>query len=176
MISELRSDAEWEASAAVTKPFRVLFVCMGNICRSPAAGIIFRRMAADAGMAGLVESDSAGTIGNHAGSPPDYRMAKTLKTRGYVVDGTARRVTAADLESFDLVLAMDDDNYADLLTLSKSGVHRAEIRKFVEFCTRHTERAVPDPYYGGPEGFERVADILEDGCAGLLAYLCKALH
>jgi len=101
-------------------------------------------------------------------------MAATLRARGYVVAGTARRVTRADLEHFDLVLAMDDENFGDLVKLAKHDVSLTpKIHKFVEFCERHTTSLVPDPYYGGPEGFERVADILEDGCHGLLAFLNK---
>ena len=175
VISELRLHGKRQASTrmAKTKPFRLLFVCMGNICRSPAAEIIFRRMAADAGLSDRVEVDSAGTIGFHAGTPPDPRMARTLKTRGYTVEGAARQVTAKDLEEYDLVLAMDDENYEALRSLAANSGEVAKIRKFVEFCSRHTERAVPDPYYGGPDGFERVADLVEDGCEGLLAHLPK---
>jgi protein-tyrosine phosphatase len=173
VISALPWGGEWKASAPVTKPFRILFVCMGNICRSPAAEIIFRRMVADEGLSDRVEIDSAGTIGNHAGAPPDHRMAKVLKARGYVVEGTARQVTAADLANFDLVLAMDDENYADLR--ATAGKNASKVRKFVKFCTRHAVRGVPDPYFGGAEGFERVVDILEDGCEELLAYLREFL-
>jgi protein-tyrosine phosphatase len=149
---------------------------MGNICRSPSAEIIFRQMVADAGLTARIEIDSAGTIGSHAGSPPDRRMADALRARGYAISGTARRVTYADLEHFDLILAMDDNNYDDLISLAqKNAGLTPKIRRFVEFCARQNTPLVPDPYYGGPEGFERVADILEDGCQGLLDFLRKAI-
>ena len=148
-------------------PFKVLFVCMGNICRSPAADIVFHKVVADAGCDGDFEIDSAGTIGYHAGSPPDHRMAATLVVRGYRIHGKARRVTAADLDRFDLVLAMDRDNEHELHHLA-SPANRHKIRRFTEFCTGHDAADVPDPYYGGQQGFEHVVDLIEDGCAGLL--------
>jgi len=132
-------------------------------------------MAVNGGLADRLEIDSAGTIGNHAGSPPDYRMAKSLKARGYVVEGVARRVRAEDLEKFDLILAMDDENYDYLQSLARRVGHAEKIRKFVEFCSRHTTPVVPDPYSGGPEGFELVADILEDGGEGLLGHVRNQL-
>lgn len=153
------------------KPIRILFVCMGNICRSPAAEIIFRRMVDEAGLAGGVEIDSAGTIGYHVGNPPDARMAATLSARGYAIQGSARKVTAADLADFDLVLPMDEDNEESLRHLSGNCEHGGRIRPFVSFCTEHPVPHVSDPYYGGSRGFEEVGDIIEDGCRGLLAHL-----
>lgn len=153
--------------SANRKPFRILFVCMGNICRSPAADIVFHRVAADAGLDGRVMIDSAGTHGYHTGSPPDHRMAATLRKRGYTIHGKARHVKAGDLDDFDLVLAMDADNERELLRLA-TPANRHKVRRFTDFCSQHSVREVPDPYYGGPAGFEHVADIIEDGCAGLL--------
>ena len=151
--------------------FRVLFVCMGNICRSPAAEIVFRSMVSGAGLDGRIEIDSAGTIGYHAGNPPDRRMTATLKTRGYRPHGSARQVRVVDFDNFDLILAMDEDNERDLRRMVRGETKRAEVRSFSSFCANNPLGHVPDPYYGGDEGFERVADIVEDGCRGLLAHL-----
>ena len=157
------------------KPVRILFVCMGNICRSPAAEIVFRRMVDDAGLAGTIEIDSAGTIGYHVGNSPDARVADTLRARGYAIHGRARKVTATDLEDFDLVLPMDEDNEESLRQLCGDGESGEKIRPFVSFCTERLVPHVPDPYYGGSRGFEEVTDIVEDGCRGLLAHLRKRL-
>ncbi len=155
---------------AARKPFRVLFVCMGNICRSPTGDIVFHQVVADAGLGDRVEIDSAGTHGYHVGAPPDHRMAAALKGRGYRIHGNARRVSARDLDTFDLVLAMDADNEAELRTLA-TAANRHKIRRFTGFCTRHQIDEVPDPYYGGAQGFEHVVDIIEDGCHGLLEHV-----
>jgi protein-tyrosine phosphatase len=157
------------------KPFRVLFVCMGNICRSPAAEIVFRNQVTDAGLAEAVEIDSAGTIGYHAGKGPDPRMADTLRRRGYPVAGRSRQVSAEDLAAFDLVLAADAENLADLRRLDRHSAHRDKIRLLVDFCVECEASHVPDPYYGGQGGFEEVADLVEDACAGLLEHVRKQL-
>ena len=154
--------------------FKVLFVCMGNICRSPTGDIVFHQVVDAAGLADRVEIDSAGTLGYHAGSPPDHRMSAALKARGYKIHGQARRVTAADLDRFDLVLAMDGDNEAELLALA-TPANRQRVRRFTEFCSCHEIDEVPDPYYGGPQGFEDVVDIIEDGCAGLLDHVRREI-
>ena len=156
------------------KPIRVLFVCMGNICRSPAADIVFRHMVARGRPADRIEIDSAGTIGYHAGNPPDPRMSAELASRGYPVNGSARQVTRADLDDFDFVLAMDDDNVDDL-TASTARAPAAEKSCPSSPTAPNTVRDVPDPYYGGRSGFARVADIVEDGCRGLLDELRKQL-
>jgi protein-tyrosine phosphatase len=150
------------------KPFRVLFVCMGNICRSPAGEIIFRQLVADAGRSDAIEIDSAGTLGYHQGDPPDARMAATLRAHGYSVTGRARQIRAADLADFDLIVTMDEDNLDAVRTLDRTGQFRAKIRPLVGFCQTHDAPRVPDPYYGGQQGFERVIELLEDGCAGIL--------
>lgn len=149
---------------------RVLFVCMGNICRSPAAEIVFRHMIAAAGLEHRIDIDSAGTIGYHAGNPPDRRMSATLKARGYTAHGRARQVRVADFDEFDLILPMDGENEADLRRMARD-VRRAKIRPFSSFCADNPLGHVPDPYYGGAQGFEQVADIVEDGCRGLLEHL-----
>jgi protein-tyrosine phosphatase len=146
----------------------ILFVCMGNICRSPAGENVMRRLLQDAGLEQRVRCDSAGLIGYHTGDPPDARMRAAGQRRGLPMTGVARQVTRADLDAFDLVLAMDDDNFAGLMKLA-SATNRHKVVKFCSFCTRHPDREVPDPYYGGAEGFDHVLDLMEDGCGTLLA-------
>ena len=155
-------------STASRKPFRVLFVCMGNICRSPAAEIIFRSLVAAAGRSAEFEIDSAGTLGYHCGEAPDARMAATLDRHGYTVAGRARQIRADDLAKFDLIVTMDEDNLATVRALDPAGRFHDKIRPLVGFCRAHQEARVPDPYYGGQRGFERVIELLEDGCAGIL--------
>ena len=157
------------------KPFRVLFICMGNICRSPAAEIVFRKMVDDAGLAEAIQIDSAGTIGYHAGKGPDPRMAATLKSRGYSIAGRARQVMAKDLDDFDLLLVADRENLADVRRLDPSGQRREKIRLLVEFCENLEASQVPDPYYGGQRGFDEVVDLIEDACGGLLGNIRKRL-
>ncbi len=150
------------------KPYRVLFVCMGNICRSPAAEIIFRKLVADAGRSADIEIDSAGTLGYHHGEPPDSRMAATLERNGYHIAGRARKIRIDDLKSFDLIVTMDEDNLAEVRALDPEGRFHPKIRPLVGYCSTHREARVPDPYYGGQRGFDHVIELLEDGCAGIL--------
>ncbi len=149
-------------------PTRILFVCLGNICRSPAAEIIFRKLAADAGRADAFEIDSAGTIGHHQGSPPDLRMAAALEKRGYSVIGQARHVKLQDLVLFDLIITMDKNNLTDVRALDATGRLHEKIRPLTSFCQNHDDTSVPDPYYGGERGFTHVIALLEDGCGGIL--------
>jgi protein-tyrosine phosphatase len=148
---------------------RILFVCLGNICRSPAAEIIFRHQAAAAGMAGDFHIDSAGIIGHHEGSPPDSRMAAALQRRGFPVTGRARKIHREDLRNFDLIVTMDETNLADVRGLDPNGAFHVKIHPFMSFCRRHNDPRVPDPYYGGQRGFDHVITLLEDGCEGILA-------
>lgn len=150
---------------------RVLFICMGNICRSPAAEIVFRHLVHQQGLEDQFEIDSAGTIGYHRGSPPDSRMSATLKKRGYTITGASRPVTRDDLEHFDLILAADQENLADLRRLDPEGSFSGKIQLLVNYCRRSHPGHVPDPYYGSARGFEEVADLVEDACAGLLEKL-----
>ncbi len=137
---------------------------MGNICRSPAGEAVLRHLAPH-----TFEIDSAGTIGYHTGNPPDERMHRAAATRGIATGGAARQITSEDLRTFDLILTMDPDNraYVDALA-SKTTDATAKIHDFVEYCTEHDVPEVPDPYYGGAEGFEHVLDLLEDGCAEII--------
>lgn len=147
---------------------RLLFVCMGNICRSPAGEGVMKSMVAEAGLSAKVDIDSAGTIGFHAGNPADARMRQAAGRRGYRLESRARQVTRADLDSFDLVLVMDEENRRDVLALARTDEQRSRIVPFCQFCREHDDTAVPDPYYGGEDGFEKVLDLLEDGCCGIL--------
>lgn len=157
------------ASAPASVKTRVLFVCMGNICRSPAAEGVFRALIERAGRADRWEIASAGTIGMHAGELPDARMRAAAARRGYDLRSRARRIDRADFLRFDLILTMDEDNRRNVLALAGDEAERARVHRFVDFCRKQAGvDAVPDPYYGGEVGFERVLDLLEDGCSTLL--------
>lgn len=145
---------------------RVLFVCTGNICRSPTAEGVMRSLVEERGLDGAVEVDSAGTIAYHAGEPPDRRMRRAALDRGYELAGHARQVTRRDLEHFDLIVAMDRDNLAELRLLDGTG--SSNLRLFSDFLPEGSPLDVPDPYYGGHQGFERVVDLVEQGCAAIL--------
>lgn len=157
-------------SPGTDRPLRLLFVCMGNICRSPAAENVMRHQIDQQGLSHAFALDSAGTIGLHAGNRPDARMIEAATRRGIAMTGRARQIVPGDLHEFDWVLVMDRENLADVQDMSRHhGPGQARVVLFGEFCETHRGVAeVPDPYYGGPEGFERVLDLLEDGCAGLL--------
>jgi protein-tyrosine phosphatase len=117
--------------------------------------------------------DSAGTGGYHIGSPPDQRMAVAAARRGIKLKGQARQFQKSDFEEFDLILAMDRENYQDILSLDPQGKYRDKVRLMCDFASHHSDREVPDPYYGGSEGFNKVIDLLLDACAGLLQYVAK---
>jgi protein-tyrosine phosphatase len=152
---------------------RILFVCMGNICRSPTAEGVTRALAEKQGLADEFAFDSAGTHGYHVGHPPDARAHATALKRGYDLSPLkARQVNALDFEHFDYILAMDRDNL-ELLRQACPEEYRDKLGLFLEFSTRQTVDEVPDPYYGGPEGFERVLDLIEDAAAGLLDRMTK---
>lgn len=148
--------------------YKLLFVCLGNICRSPAAENIMNHLVEQAGLSDRIICDSAGTAGYHVGSPPDRRMAIAAKQRGIELQGSARQFTKSDFEEFDLILAMDRENYHNILALDPGGKHRDKVKLMCDFCTRHHLKEVPDPYYGGAEGFNQVIDLLFDACEGLL--------
>ena len=159
-----RSD-EAKAKAMV----RVLFVCMGNICRSPVAEGVFRRMLEGMGLTERVYVDSAGTHSYHAGAPPDPRSQATAMRRDIDIRSLrARKVTVADFAEFDYVLAMDRDNLQHLQALCQTPELRGRIRLLLDYAPHLPEREVPDPYYGGPNGFERVMDLIEEASEGLL--------
>ena len=150
---------------------RVLFCCMGNICRSPSAEGVFRAQLAAAGLHDAVHVDSAGTDGWHAGEAPDARATRHAARRGYdLVSLRARRVEVADFERFDLVLAMDRDNLARLRALCPPR-RQARLRLLMSFAPDAGSEVVPDPYYGGADGFEHVLDLIEQACHGLLEHV-----
>ena len=150
---------------------RILFVCLGNICRSQAAEGIMRRLVADAGLEGVIEVDSAGTYGGHAGELPDARMRRAAVKRGYDLRHRSRRIAEEDFAAFDCIVAMDDTNYEALCRMAPSREAIGKVCRMAEFFgPAYADRTyVPDPYYEGHEGFERVLDMLQEGCANLLA-------
>lgn len=151
---------------------RVLFVCMGNICRSPAAEAAMVKLVQSSGAD--IEVDSAGTIGIHAGERPDSRMRAAGERRGLVFNTRARQVTADDLRpgAFDLVIAMDHENLRDLRRLAKAD--HDHVLLMSDFLSPDWPREVPDPYYGGPQGFETVLDMVEAACPAILRRLGEA--
>ncbi len=158
-----------------TEKISVLFVCMGNICRSPMAEGVFRRRVEEAGLAERIHIDSAGTHAYHVGEPPDPRAQETAARRDIDLSAQrARRVTREDLALFDFVLAMDRDNLSILHDIAEPE-HRERIRLFMEFAPEMKVREVPDPYYGGQGGFDRVLDLVEAASAGLLETIRKRL-
>jgi protein-tyrosine phosphatase len=149
----------------------VLFVCMGNICRSPTAEGVFRQKVADAGLEQKIHIDSAGTIAYHVGHPPDQRAQKAALKRGIDLGPQrARKVSSSDFEQFDFVIAMDSDNHYELEAICPSG-HEHKLHMLMKFAQNWSETEVPDPYYGGSHGFETVLDMVEDAAEGLLLHL-----
>lgn len=155
-------------------PYKLLFVCLGNICRSPAAENIMNHLIAEANLSNQFLCDSAGTSNYHIGSPPDQRMTSAARRRGIQMIGQARQLQRSDLEEFDLILAMDRYNYQDILSLDPSGKHQGKVKLICDFASQYSTKDVPDPYYGGRDGFERVLDLLFDSCQGLLQELVES--
>jgi protein-tyrosine phosphatase len=149
-------------------PVGVLFVCTGNICRSPSAEAIFRKLVADAGLSEVIVADSAGTHAYHVGEPPDPRSREAGADRGYDLSALrARRIERADFQRFDLVVAMDRGHLAILSRIAGPDT-ASKLKLMMSYARDFSEQDVPDPYYGGPEEFERVLDMLEDAARGLL--------
>ncbi len=147
---------------------KVLFVCTGNICRSPTAEAVFRAKAAARGLGNSAFADSAGTHGYHIGDAPDPRTADAARRRGYPMTGMfARKVSASDFAAFDIVVAMDEGHHR-LLARMAPAEGREKLRLFMDLVREATHRDVPDPYYGGPEGFDHVLDLVEAGVDALL--------
>ncbi|MEM9908265.1 MAG: low molecular weight protein-tyrosine-phosphatase [Cyanobacteria bacterium P01_D01_bin.44] len=149
---------------------RLLFVCLGNICRSPSAENIMNHLIEQNSVTDII-CDSAGTSSYHIGSTPDRRMTAAAKQRGIQLVGQARQFSPKDFEQFDWILAMDHSNYRDILSLDTTGQYEHKVRLMCDFCTRHADKEVPDPYYGGPQGFNYVIDLLLDACEGLLTFV-----
>lgn len=155
-----------------TTQVSVLFVCMGNICRSPTGEGVFQHYVREAGYEGSFHIDSAGTIGYHSGGPADERMQAAAQRRGYSLDSIARQVTKADIEEFDLIVAMDVENLENLDYLA--GSRMPHVRMLGSFLHDSDDpvmgRSVPDPYYGGGAGFEEVLDMIESACPAMLEH------
>ena len=152
---------------------KVLFVCMGNICRSPTAHGVFRHLVRQAGLEDLIEIDSAGTHGYHVGSPPDERALDTARGRGVDIgDLRARRAEPEDFLYYDYILAMDQENYRSLARICPRGM-KGKLMLFMDFAPELRRREVPDPYYGGQQGFDQVFDLVEAAARGLLAEISR---
>jgi protein-tyrosine phosphatase len=159
----------------MTEPKRILFVCLGNIVRSPLAENMFLHLADQAGLGEKYLADSAGTGGWHAGEQPDSRMRRVAADHGFEYSGRARQFERRDFDRFDLIVAMDRNNRSDLLRIARSEADRARVRLMREFDPLGGPNAdVPDPYYGGIDGFEKVYRIVERACRGLLESLEEA--
>ncbi len=155
------------------KKVSVLFICMGNICRSPTAQGVFRALVEREGLSDRIATDSAGTIAYHVGEAPDRRARETASKRGIdLSDLRARKVVSQDFEQFDYLLAMDQDNYGDLETLCPPGFEE-RLHLFMDFAPQRPEKEVPDPYYGGVAGFDRVFDMVEEASRGLLNHILE---
>ncbi|SEQ68988.1 protein tyrosine phosphatase [Amphritea atlantica] len=152
----------------------VLFVCLGNICRSPTAHGVFRALVEQRGMTHLIEIDSAGTAAYHIGNPPDHRSVTVARQRGYdLSDLRARQAISADFDHYDYILAMDKENLAELKSISPAGF-QGHLGLFLDLAELEL-REVPDPYYGGPAGFDRVLDLVEAASEALLDRIAKEL-
>jgi low molecular weight protein-tyrosine phosphatase len=152
---------------------RLLFVCLGNICRSPTAEGVMGALVREEGLVGVIDLDSAGTGAWHVGSAPDARARQTARDRGVILEGRARQVRPEDFDEFDLLLAMDSENAHELRRLAGNEEQRAKVRLLREFEGRAGSQSdgdldVPDPYYGGPGGFDEVFDLVQAACRGLL--------
>lgn len=147
---------------------RILFVCLGNICRSPSAEGVMKKLVKEAGLENEFEIDSAGILSVHQGELPDSRMRRHASLRGYVLDSRSRPVITSDFYDFDLIIGMDDRNIQDLKDRAPDLESVAKIHHMTEYSRAFTYNYVPDPYFGGDAGFELVLDLLEDACVGLL--------
>lgn len=154
------------------KPKKILFVCLGNICRSPGAEGIFKQIVETRGLSARFEIDSAGTHAYHVGEPADKRMKSHALKRGYNLTSISRKFNPAfDFDYFDLIIGMDDENIRDLKSKARNDADLMKIHKMTDFRKTFKYNEIPDPYYGGADGFELVIDLLEDSCGGLLENL-----
>lgn len=157
-----------------TKKIKILFVCLGNICRSPAAEGIMKRIIAKNNLENEIEVDSAGTSGWHQSELPDERMRMHGSKRGYDFNSLSRKISSSDLQEFDYIIVMDKNNYKNVKSLAVTQEDVEKIHMMTDFSLHlTTHKYVPDPYYGGEDGFELVMDLLEDACEGLLQSIIK---
>ena len=157
----------------LSNKYKVLFVCLGNICRSPAAHGIFEHVIKENGMQDRFEVDSAGTYSGHRGELPDRRMRTAAMYRGFALTHRSRPVSSLDFLDFDLIVAMDDQNYEDLMRMAPSVEATHKIRRMASYLTTHKISYIPDPYYMGTEGFTLVLDLLEEACQNLYDEIVK---
>lgn len=157
--------------ANITDKTKILFVCLGNICRSPSAEAIMKHLVAEAGLQDKIYVDSAGILDYHEGELPDNRMRHHAKRRGYDLSSRSRPVKMKDFFDFDLIIGMDDNNISRLTQMAPDLDSKNKIHRMVAFSSRFQPDHIPDPYYGGDSGFELVLDLLEDACQGLLLEL-----
>lgn len=154
--------------------YKILFVCLGNICRSPMAETIMNKLIKENHLSNRIMVDSAGIIGFHAGEKADSRMRQHAYQRGYNITHISRPISISDFDEFDLIISMDQSVYDSLLDKAPSIPHESKVVRMTDFCQIHTDAThVPDPYYGGASGFEHVIDLLEDSCIGLLKYVLE---
>lgn len=154
--------------------YKILFVCLGNICRSPMAETIMNKFIKENHLSNRIMVDSAGIIGFHAGEKADSRMRQHAYQRGYNITHISRPISISDFDDFDLIISMDESVYDSLLDKAPSIPHESKVVRMTDFCQIHTDAThVPDPYYGGASGFEHVIDLLEDSCIGLLKYVLE---
>jgi protein-tyrosine phosphatase len=159
----------------VERATSLLFVCLGNICRSPAAEGVMRRVVEAAGLGRVVHIDSAGTGDWHIGHLADPRMRKAAEARGYELEHRARQIQVQDFDRFSLIVTMDQSNYQNVSKLAPHDEAVIKIKTFTSFCSHHKIGEVPDPYYGSAKDFDHVLDILEDGCQGILHTITKEI-
>lgn len=153
--------------------YKILFVCLGNICRSPAGEGVMKHIVKERGMSHRFYIDSAGTYGGHAGELPDARMRRTAAERGYLLEHRAQRFKPAMFAEFDLIVAMDDNNFYDLQSMAPSIEDERKLVRMADYCRHYTITHVPDPYYEGIDGFKHVLNLLEDACEGLYESIVK---
>ena len=152
----------------------LLFVCLGNICRSPSAEAVMKSKLKNLGMDRLISCDSAGILGLHSGEAADVRMQKHALVRGYKLTSVSRKIDPeSDFDYFDLIIGMDDQNIKDLNSLARCEDDQKKIYRMTDFSKQKVYNYIPDPYYSGDEGFELVLDLLEDSCDGLILYLTR---
>lgn len=152
---------------------KVVFVCLGNICRSPSGEGIFASIVKDRGYAEAIMIDSAGTSAYHVGEQADSRMRKHASRKGYKLESRSRQLVYSDLEKFDYIIAMDSSNYRDIMRLDRAKLYKSKVYMMCDFSKEYFNHDIPDPYYGGPEGFDTVILMLEEACSGLLNYIVE---
>ena len=152
---------------------RILFICMGNICRSPCAEAVMQKIVEKNGMGKEIFCDSAGTIDYHKGQPADARMREHAIMRGYDLTSISRPFEKEDFKKFDFIITMDEDNFNQINFLDKEKKYTSKIRRMVDYCNSYEVKEIPDPYYGGIEGFENVLNLLEESCGELFKFVLE---